>query len=150
MPQIDFAVRNTRVLARYAARQVRAGEQAPQLAGAVRELADAVWVLAAQYEHPDRPTALRELALRAARTAEDIHDREPSLMTTQIVGQVRTVAVDLVRAAESLHRRADRAGMGPADRGAARRAPGVAMELGALHLRRAQPGGRRRRSGCAT
>ena len=102
MTQIDFAVRNTRVLARYAARQVRAGEQAPQLAGAVGELADAVWVLAAQYEDPDRPTALRELALRAARTAEDIHHREPSLMTTQIVGQVRTVAVDLVRAAESL------------------------------------------------
>ena len=102
MPQIDFAVRNTRVLARYAARQVRAGEPAPQLADAVGELASAVWVLAAQYEHPDRPTALRDLALRAARTAEEIHDREPSLMTTQIVGQVRTVAVDLVRAAESL------------------------------------------------
>jgi uncharacterized membrane protein YgaE (UPF0421/DUF939 family) len=102
MPQIDFAVRNTRVLARYAARHVRAGERAPELAGAVRELADAVWVLAAQYEQPGRPTALRELALRAARTAEGIHDREPSLMTTQIVAQVRSVAVDLVRAAESL------------------------------------------------
>ena len=102
MPQIDFAVRDTRVLVRYAARQVRAGEQAPQLAGAVRELADAVWVLAAQYEQPDRPTALRELALHAARSAEDIHDREPSLMTTQVVAQVRSVAVDLVRAAESL------------------------------------------------
>lgn len=102
MPQIDFAVRNTRVLARYAARQVRAGERAPQLASAVRELADAVWVLAAQYEQPESRTALRDLALRAARTAEDIHDREPSLMTTQIVGQVRSVAVDLVRAAEAL------------------------------------------------
>lgn len=102
MPQIDFAVRNTRVLARYAARQVRAGERAPELAGAVRELADAVWVLAAQYEQPDRPTKLRELALQAARSAEDIHDRAPSLMTTQIVAQIRTVAVDLVRAAESL------------------------------------------------
>jgi uncharacterized membrane protein YgaE (UPF0421/DUF939 family) len=102
MPQLDFAVRNTRVLARYAARQVRAGERAPELAGAVRELAGAVWVLAAQYEQPDRPTALRDLALRAARTAEDIHDREPSLMTTQIVAQVRSVAVDLVRAAETL------------------------------------------------
>ena len=102
LPQIDFAVRNTRVLARYAARQVRAGEQAPQLAGAVQELADAVWVLAAQFERPDRPGALRDLALRAARTAEGIHEREPSLMTTQIVAQVRTVAVDLMRAAESL------------------------------------------------
>ena len=102
MPQLDFAVRNTRVLARYAARQVRAGERAPQLAGAVRELADAVWVLAGQYESPDRDNGARELALRAARTAEEIHDREPSLMTTQIVGQIRSVAVDLVRAAEAL------------------------------------------------
>jgi uncharacterized membrane protein YgaE (UPF0421/DUF939 family) len=102
MPQIDFAVRNTRVLARYAARQVRLGEPAPQLGGAVLELSAAVWVLAAQYEHPERDTDLRHLALAAARRAEDVHDREPSLLTTQIVGQVRSVAVDLVRAAESL------------------------------------------------
>ena len=83
-------------------RQVRLGEPAPQLAGAVRELASAVWLLAAQYEHPDRSTDVRRVALAAARMAEDIHDREPSLLTTQIVGQVRSVAVDLVRAAESL------------------------------------------------
>lgn len=102
MPQLDFAVRNTRVLARYAARQVRLGEPAPQLAGAVRELASAVWLLAAQYEHPDRSVDVRHAALNAARIAEAIHDREPSLLTTQIVGQVRSVAVDIVRAAESL------------------------------------------------
>jgi uncharacterized membrane protein YgaE (UPF0421/DUF939 family) len=102
MPQLDFAVRNTRVLARYGARQVRLGEPAPQLAGAVRELASAVWLLAAQYEHPDRSTDVRHVALAAARMAEEIHDREPSLLTTQIVGQVRSVAVDLVRASESL------------------------------------------------
>jgi len=102
MPQLDFAVRNTRVLARYAARQVRAGERAPHLAGAVRELADAVWVLAGQYEQPERTTGARDIALRAARAAEDVDEREPSLMTTQIVAQVRSVAVDLVRAAESL------------------------------------------------
>jgi hypothetical protein len=104
MPQIDSAVRDTRMLVRFAARQVRAGERAPQLADAVRDLTDAVWVLAAQYEHPDRPTALRDIALAAARAAEEIHDREPSLMTTQIVAQVRSVAVDFVRAAESLTR----------------------------------------------
>jgi uncharacterized membrane protein YgaE (UPF0421/DUF939 family) len=104
MPQIDSAVRDTRVLVRFAARQVRAGERVPQLADVVRELADAIWVLAAQFEHPDRPTALRESALAAARAAEDVHDRDPSLMTTQIVAQVNSVAVDLVRAAESLTR----------------------------------------------
>jgi hypothetical protein len=102
MPQLDFAVRNTRVLARYAARQVRLGEPAPQLAAAVRELASAVWLLAAQYEHPDRTVDVRHVALGAARLAEDIHEREPSLLTTQIVGQVRSVAVDVVRAAEAL------------------------------------------------
>ena len=102
MPQLDFAVRDTRVLARYAARQVRAGGRAPQLAGAVRELANAVWVLAGQYEQPERTTGSRDIALRAARAAEEIHEREPSLMTTQIVAQIRSVAVDLVRAAESL------------------------------------------------
>ena len=102
MPEDDSAVRDTRVLARYAARQVRHGEPAPGTAGAVRELADAVWILAAHYENPERGSDLEAVALRAARTAEDIHDREPSLLTTQIVGQVRSSAVDLVRAAEQL------------------------------------------------
>jgi uncharacterized membrane protein YgaE (UPF0421/DUF939 family) len=102
MPQLDFAVRNTRVLARYGARQVRLGDPAPRLAVAVRELASAVWLLAAQFDHPDRSTDMRHVALAAARMAEEIHDSEPSLLTTQIVGQVRSVAVDLVRAAEAL------------------------------------------------
>jgi uncharacterized membrane protein YgaE (UPF0421/DUF939 family) len=102
MPALDFAVRNTRVLARYAARQVRVGEPAPQLAGAVRELANAVWLLAAHFDHPERDVDVRRAALAAAHMAEDIHDREPSLLTTQIVGQVRSVAVDLVRTAEAL------------------------------------------------
>jgi len=102
MPQLDFAVRNTRVLARYVARQVRLGDPAPRLAAAVRELASAVWVLAALYERPDEDEGLRGVALEAARLAEGIHDIEPSLQTTQIVGQIRSVAVDLVRAADSL------------------------------------------------
>jgi uncharacterized membrane protein YgaE (UPF0421/DUF939 family) len=102
MPQLDFAVRNTRVLARYAARHVRLGEPAPHLGEAVRELASAVWVLAARYEQPERGSGPRDVALEAARLAEEIHDREPSLLTTQIVGQIRSVAVDLVRAAEAL------------------------------------------------
>jgi uncharacterized membrane protein YgaE (UPF0421/DUF939 family) len=102
LPQLDFAARDTRALARYAARQVRSGERAPLLADTVRELADAVWVLAAQYERPERASDARDLALRAARAAEGVHDREPSLLTSQIVAQVRSVAVDLMRASESL------------------------------------------------
>jgi hypothetical protein len=39
--------------------------------------------------------------------AGDIHHREPSLLTTQVVGQIRSVAVDVVRAAESLEDRTE-------------------------------------------
>jgi uncharacterized membrane protein YgaE (UPF0421/DUF939 family) len=100
MPQVDFAVRNARVLTRYVLRHTRGPETAPTgLPLAVRELADAVWELGAQYDEPARHTELRPLALSAARHANHTYD-SPEL--TQIAGQVRSVAVDLVRAAEQL------------------------------------------------
>jgi uncharacterized membrane protein YgaE (UPF0421/DUF939 family) len=103
MPQVDFAVRNTRVLARYVLRHARSGEAAPDgLAEAMRELAEAVWELGVQYEQPERATALRPLALSAAQRAAALYEHQPSPVLTQIVGQVRSVAVDLVRAADEL------------------------------------------------
>ena len=103
MPQLDSAVRDTRVLARYVARQVRHGEPAPAARGrrarAGRRGVDPRRPLR---EPGARHRPRRASRCRAARTAEDIHDREPSLLTTQIVGQIRSVAVDLVRAAEQL------------------------------------------------
>ena len=54
---------------------------------------------ARQYDEPARHTELRPLALSAARHANHAYD-SPEL--TQIAGQVRSVAVDLVRAAEQL------------------------------------------------
>ena len=103
MPQIDFAVRNARVLARHGLRYTRNRLPAPDgLPEAVRELADAVWALGAQYEEPGRSTQLRRLALSAATRATDIFEREPDLAVTEIVGQVRSVAVDLLRAADEL------------------------------------------------
>jgi uncharacterized membrane protein YgaE (UPF0421/DUF939 family) len=103
MPQVDFAVRNTRVLARYVLRHARSEETAPEgLPEAVRELAAAVWELGVQYEQPERTTALRPLALSAAQRATALYDGGPSPVLTQIVGQVRSVAVDLVRAADHL------------------------------------------------
>jgi uncharacterized membrane protein YgaE (UPF0421/DUF939 family) len=99
-PQVDFAVRNARVLTRSVVRHARTAQAAPeQLPAAVRELADAVWELGAQYEEPTRATAARPLALSAARHAQGAYD-SPEL--TQIAGQVRSVAVDLVRASEQL------------------------------------------------
>ncbi len=103
MPQVDFAVRNTRVLARYVLRHSRNDETAPAgLPDAVRELAAAVWELGVQYEQPERATGLRALALSAAQRANAVHEHDPSPLLMQIVGQVRSIAADLVRAADQL------------------------------------------------
>jgi len=103
LPQMDFAVRNTRVLARYSLRHVRdSGSAPPELAEAVRELAAAVWELGAYYEHPGRRTDVRRLALSAAKRATSVYEHSPSPLLIQIEGQVRSVAVDLVRAADQL------------------------------------------------
>ena len=103
MPQIDFAVRNTRVLARNSLRYTRNKLPAPDgLPEALHELVGAVYALGAQYERPERATELRRLALGGAMRATEIFEREPDLAVTEIVGQVRSVAVDLVRAADVL------------------------------------------------
>ena len=62
MPQLDFAVRNTRVLARLVLRHARTEEPAPEgVREAVQELSEAVWELGVQYEEPERATRLRPL-----------------------------------------------------------------------------------------
>jgi uncharacterized membrane protein YgaE (UPF0421/DUF939 family) len=100
LAQIDFAVRNTRVLARNAVSSVRGGRPSPELAEAVRELSSAVWELAAAYEEPHRTADVRDIARRATQraTAVAAESREPAAI--EIAGQVRSTAVDLVRAAE--------------------------------------------------
>ena len=55
LAQVDFAVRNTRVLARDVVRFTRGGQPAPpELAEAVGGLSAAVWELAAAYDDPAR------------------------------------------------------------------------------------------------
>jgi uncharacterized membrane protein YccC len=116
MPQIDFAVRNTRVLARHSLRYTRNRLPAPEgLPEALHELTDAVWALGAQYDRPERATELRRLAVGAAARAAAIFEREPDLALTEILVQVRSIAVDLVRAADELARpEADPADTAPA------------------------------------
>ena len=101
LPQVDFATRNTRVLARHALRYTRSRLVAPdELTRAVEELAQGVWALAAQYDEPEHADAVRGLAIGAAGRATTVFEQEPDLALTEIVAQVRSTAVDLLRASE--------------------------------------------------
>ncbi len=100
---LDFAVRNTRVLARQVLRFLRADQTAPpELAEAVRQLALAVWALAAEFEDPGGQTELRRHASEAAARALSTHGPGASLALSEIVGQVRSTAIDLIRASNAL------------------------------------------------
>jgi uncharacterized membrane protein YgaE (UPF0421/DUF939 family) len=98
LPQLDYAVRDARVLARHASRALRAGEAiSPELSPAVRHLELAVWELAGAFDDPDKAAAARDHAVTAAALADD--PAGAGRDTTQIFGQVRSTAVDLRRAA---------------------------------------------------
>jgi uncharacterized membrane protein YgaE (UPF0421/DUF939 family) len=99
LPQIDFAIRNTRVLARNVLRTAREDGDVPDaLPVALRDLSDSVWELAASYDAPAHADQARALAVRAAATGAESVSSRPDLAL--VGGQLRSVAVDLVRAAE--------------------------------------------------
>jgi uncharacterized membrane protein YgaE (UPF0421/DUF939 family) len=99
---IDFAVRNTRVLARHAARFVRGGRRAPEaLLDAIHHLGLAVWALAAELDDPRSHCNVRQPASRAASRATESFDESRELELAEIVSQVRSTAIDLVRASEA-------------------------------------------------
>jgi uncharacterized membrane protein YgaE (UPF0421/DUF939 family) len=99
--QLDLMVRNTRVLARYGLRYCRSRLPAPErLTGAVTELSEAVWALAAVFDEPERGQEVRDRAVGAAAQAREAFEREPDLVLTEIVGSVRSLAADVIRAAE--------------------------------------------------
>jgi uncharacterized membrane protein YgaE (UPF0421/DUF939 family) len=99
------------------ARHVRTGEHltrsglgAPdEVTASVRELALAVEGLGHAHDDPARAADARCHALAAARLARDGFEREPDLVLTEIISQVRSTAVDLVRAAELLGEDPERA-----------------------------------------
>jgi len=100
LAQVDFAVRNTRVLARDVVRFTRGGQPAPELAEAVGVLSAAVWELAAAYDDPARIGEVTRLARGAAARAAAVAEHPGGPLLIEIAGQVRSTAVDLVRAAE--------------------------------------------------
>ena len=96
--QIDLAVRNVRVLARGARRAIDLDENVPpEIAGALRSLAEAVRALGAAIDDPGAAGAVREPAVRAAVEATRVLESTGNLSVSVIVGQVRSTAVDLLR-----------------------------------------------------
>jgi uncharacterized membrane protein YccC len=96
--RIDLAVINTRVLARGAANLLRRGEPAPPLLPeAVLDLSRAVKALSAYLEESKEPEDARRCALEAAHSATEILKERHDLATSVLVGQVRSMAVDILR-----------------------------------------------------
>ena len=96
--QVDLAIRNVRVLARAAVRGVRLDENMPpEVAVAVRELAEAVRALRAAIEDPSLADTVRPPALRAAGRATLVLESTGNLSVTVVVAQIRSAAVDLLR-----------------------------------------------------
>jgi len=98
--QIDYAVRDTRVLARHALRTLRAGDPLPpRLGEAVQELSRSVQELGRSFADPERIEAARGHALRASAIAQELADvTQPTAL--EVIGQIRSTAVDLRRASD--------------------------------------------------
>ncbi|MGI5126511.1 FUSC family protein [Pseudonocardia sp. CA-107938] len=94
----DYAMRNTRVLARRTLTAVHDGEPAaPEFADVVSELAGAVGVLTAQLGRDGDREAAREPVLDVVRHVRAM-DWQPGTSETVMVAQVRSIALDLLQA----------------------------------------------------
>lgn len=106
--QLDLAVRNTRVLARAAVSMLQDDKHAPEvLSEALLDLARAVETLGIYLQRSDHLDT-RHFALKAAEEATAALKERNDLETSVLVGQVRSTAMDLLRASgmdpnDSLH-----------------------------------------------
>ena len=96
--RMELAVINTRVLARGAANVLRRGEAVPlSVPEAILDLARSVRALATYLEESEGPETARRCALAAARGATEARKDTHDLTATVLVGQVRSMVVDLLR-----------------------------------------------------
>jgi hypothetical protein len=96
--RIELAVINTRVLARGAANAIRRGAAVPpSVPEAVLDLSRAVRALAEYLEESEGAQEARRFALLAARGATEALEERHDLVVSVLVGQVRSMAVDLLR-----------------------------------------------------
>lgn len=96
--RIELSVINTRVLARGVANVLRREEVSPPtLPVAVRDLSRAVRALGDYLVESAGPEPVRRFALEAARGATETLKEKHDLGASVLVGQVRSMAVDLLR-----------------------------------------------------
>jgi uncharacterized membrane protein YgaE (UPF0421/DUF939 family) len=96
--ELGLAIENTRALARGATRAIALDDSTPpEVPAAINELATAARELTTLLEE-DEPAPSRDAALRAVRLANAVLAETANLSAVHIVGQVRLVAVDLLRA----------------------------------------------------
>jgi uncharacterized membrane protein YgaE (UPF0421/DUF939 family) len=99
LPHVGYAARNTRVLARAAVRAVELEPSVPpRLLAAVRELAVAVRELEVALDSGDREAAVRRAAQAAAVEASESLEDGSGFAIGVLVGQVRSIATDVLRA----------------------------------------------------
>ena len=96
--QLELAVRNARVLARSAVRAVETTSEIPAgLIAAVRRLAEAVREVEPALELRDRSAPI-ESALTATTLATRAVASDPELAFAHVLGQIRSITTDLLRA----------------------------------------------------
>jgi uncharacterized membrane protein YgaE (UPF0421/DUF939 family) len=96
---IDHVARNLRVLARHTITLLRRKEPVPDpLPAALRALGGAVRLLQMDLEHGAEPAEARASAVAAAELATEALDQTGGFAGQVVVAQVRSMAVDLLRA----------------------------------------------------
>ena len=97
--QLGLALANVRVLARAASRAITLEDATPpEVPAAVRQLAYSVRELGAFLDEPEGEGRVREPAVHAAGLANGVLEQTDNLSALHIVGQLRLVAVDVLRA----------------------------------------------------
>jgi uncharacterized membrane protein YgaE (UPF0421/DUF939 family) len=97
--QLELADYNVRVLARSAARAISLADTTPPaLTHSVQKLAEAVWALEESLEDEQALATARHAALDSARLANAVLQETGNMSALHLVGQVRSTAVDVLRA----------------------------------------------------
>jgi uncharacterized membrane protein YgaE (UPF0421/DUF939 family) len=112
----DLATRTALVLVRNVRAFVRGGHAPhPELAEPVRDLGLAAWELPRQFDEPWRSGDVLRLALGAAGQVTAVAAHDSRLAVNEIAGQVRSIAIDIVRASEAGETEASTLGDAPTE-----------------------------------